>query len=328
MDRNYWGYRIDTQNRKYFFDEINKGFLRQGWGYKDNQDLRLGDKTEVSARRNFPIYNKVKKGDILLIPRIESWDEIAIVEATENFNSGYKFSINPEIGDYGHMFPVKLKQCFSRHNINVDGDIRETLKCRSRFWNINRCAEQIEKILNTPPEQLKEKARYGDSFRKRVEEAFNEEAFAEQIYQKLNSSFQSSEWEYILCEGFKKLCPDKYSIETTPNSEEKKHGADIIIRIPGILNTTYIIAIQVKDYMGEVSEETIAQISKANEYFMKEEGSTLIDKYLIITKGKETENTELLKKAVDAGVKVLFDRDVEKLLAQMGRAYIGDSIME
>ena len=88
MDRNYWGYRIDTRNRKYFFDEINKGFLRQGWGYHDNQDLRNLDDTEVSARRNFPIFNKVKKGDILLVPRLESWDEIAIVEATEDFNTG------------------------------------------------------------------------------------------------------------------------------------------------------------------------------------------------------------------------------------------------
>ena len=328
MDRNYWGYRIDTRNRKYFFDEINKGFLRQGWGYHVNQDLRNLDDTEVSARRNFPIFNKVKKGDILLVPRLESWDEIAIVEATKDFNTGYDFSIDPKIGDYGHMFPVKLRLIFSRHNCNVDGIIRETLKCRSRFWNINRCAEQIEKILNTPPEQLREKARYEESFRKRVEEAFNEESFAKQIYQKLNSDFQASEWEYILCEGFTRLYPDNYSIQTTPNSEEKKHGADIIIQIPGILNTTYIVAIQVKDHLGRISEDTIDQISKADQYFLKEKNFTLIDKYLIITKGKESENTELLKKAVDAGVKVLFDRDVERLLAQMGRAYIGDSIME
>ena len=59
---NYWGYRIDTNKRGFFFDEIREGRLRQGWGYEDTHDLR-GESVDETARRNFPIFNKVKKGD-------------------------------------------------------------------------------------------------------------------------------------------------------------------------------------------------------------------------------------------------------------------------
>ena len=41
---------------------------------------------DEGAGRNRPIFNKVKKGDILLIPQIPSWGEVALVEATEDFN--------------------------------------------------------------------------------------------------------------------------------------------------------------------------------------------------------------------------------------------------
>lgn len=325
---NYWGYRIDTDAREYFYKEILNDRLRQGWGYDKSQDLKLGDKTDQSARRNFPIFNKVKKGDILLVPRIEAWDEVAIVEAVEDFNTGYDFNIDPLIGDYGHIFPVKLRKCFSRYNDNVGGTIRETLKCRSRFWNINRCKDEINKILETPETELRNNTTYEERFRKRVEDAFDENKIAENVYMALDKDTQAAEWEYILSEGLKRMLPDSYNIETTSNKIEKKHGADIIIRIPGIVNDTYVIAIQVKDYSDSVGKHTVDQICKSNEYFSKEEGTILIDKYLIITKAKSELNGDLRNYADEKGVKILFDKDVKKLLSKMARAFIGDGLSD
>jgi hypothetical protein len=40
------------------------------------------------------MFNNVKKGDILLVPHLPSWDEIAIVDAIEDWNIGYKFEID------------------------------------------------------------------------------------------------------------------------------------------------------------------------------------------------------------------------------------------
>jgi hypothetical protein len=226
---NYWGYRIDTNKRGYFFDEIQQGRLRQGWGYKESHNLK-GETVDEVAQRNRSIFDKVKKGDILLIPRIESWDEIVIVRATEDFDTGYEFLLDKKIGDYGHVFPVKYEKCFSRYNINAYGSIRETLKCRLRFWNINRCGEEIEKILSLPDNELRSSSSYEERFRTQVEKSFNEEAFADSVYEKLNMATQASEWEFVLCEGFRRMLPNSYSIETTSNKVENDHGADIIIR--------------------------------------------------------------------------------------------------
>lgn len=321
----YWGYRIDVNHRDYFYKEMLEGRLRQGWGYDSSQNLMLGDKMDGTAKRNVPIFNKVKAGDILLIPRIGSWDDIAIVRAIKDFNVGYKFKIDDELHDYGHIFPVCFIKLFSRHNIKVGGDIRETFKSRRRFWNINRCKEQIDELIATP-EELTSHSVYEECFREVVKAAFNEEKFANDIYVKLNKSTQASEWEHILCEGFKKICPESYDIETTSNRTEKEHGADIIIKIPGILDKYYVIAIQIKDYNGIVDRGCIEQIGKADSFFSKEEDLTLIDKYIVITKAREEINKELIEAAKEAGVNILFDKEVKKLLSQMAKAFIGDRI--
>lgn len=208
------------------------------------------------------------------------------------------------------------------------GTIRETLKCRSRFWNINRCKDEINKILETPDTELKNNTTYEERFRKRVEKAFDEDKIADEVYDALDKDTQASEWEYILSEGFKRMLPDSYNIEITGNKVEKNHGADIIIRIPGIVNNTYVIAIQVKDYSDIVGNHTVDQICKANEYFSKEEDAILIDKYLIITKAEAELNKDLKKYAEERGVKIIFAKELKKLLSKMARAFIGDGVSD
>jgi hypothetical protein len=40
-ERRYWAIRTDKDNRTILLDEVQKGRLRQGWGYDSNQDLRI-----------------------------------------------------------------------------------------------------------------------------------------------------------------------------------------------------------------------------------------------------------------------------------------------
>ena len=161
-----------------------------------------------------------------------------------------------------------------------------------------------------------------------MEKAFDEDKIADELYMALDKDTQASEWEYILGEGFKRMLPDSYNIETTSNRLEKNHGADIIIRIPGIVNNTYVIAIQVKDYSDIVGNHTVDQICKANEYFSKEEDAILIDKYLIITKAEAELNKDLKKYAEERGVKIIFAKELKKLLSKMARAFIGDGVSD
>jgi len=72
------------------------------------------------------------------------------VEATEDWDDkekGYKFEIDNEKKDYGHIFPAKYIGCFNRHGKDVSGNIQSTLKARNRFWNISRLSEDVEKIM-------------------------------------------------------------------------------------------------------------------------------------------------------------------------------------
>ena len=85
-----------------------------------------------------------------------------------------------------------------------------------------------------------------------------------------------------------------------------------------------MIAVQVKDYAGVVSNAPIKQICKADTYAnWNSETSKVIEKILILTKATEEANTELLKNAASAGVRVIFADELKKLLASIGQSFLG-----
>ena len=321
--RNYWCYRIYTGKIKYFTEELNEGRLRQGWGYNEGQDLR-DFKLDEGAGRNRPMYNKVKKGDILLIPQLPNWGEVALVEATEDWNKGYYFDINPEYGDFGHVFPAKYLKKFTRNNENVTGNLRSTLKNPSRFWNINHYSDDVDLLLNSQVTELSKRQDYNSRLESSIGSVFNdvfdEMLFAEKLYDKLIEQFTREEWEFALVYGLKQMFPF-YQIERVGGKEEKNHGTDILIKIPSILsNYEYAIAIQVKDYDGFVGNEVITQINKADNYW-DSENLKLIEKIVIITKAKKDENIKLLEH--DKNVKFIFATELKQLLTEIGKCFIG-----
>lgn len=323
MKRNYWGYRIDTDHIDFFRRELENGILRQGWGWDKVQDLR-DLKMDEGAKRNLPIYSKVKKNDILIIPRCPSWNEVGIAIATEDFDKGYAFSIDTERGDYGHCFPAKLLKSFVRNNENVSGQIRATIKNISRFWNINHCGDDIQKIIDTDSLNLKTKQTLQTSFENAVtdsfENSFDSKLFANSLYDRVTTKFSNEEWEFALVEGLKSIFPEPIVVERTGGPQEVEHGTDILIRLPGLLGFQYLIAIQVKDYSGIVGHDPISQIQKADAYWSNE-NCKVIDKYLIITKANKEDNSKLIENRRD--VKIIFANELKELLATIGKSYLG-----
>lgn len=318
---NYWGYRIDKSRIGFFMDELNNGRLRQGWGWDDRQNLR-DIKMDEGAKRNLPMFNKVKEGDILFIPQLPSWGEVAIVKATEDWGDGYQFEIHQEYGDYGHIFPAKFIKSFTRSNENVTGNIRSTLRNPSRFWNI-RYTEDSEILLKAPQDSLKEKqdhySRLTSSVGEVFNEVFNDQNFTDKIYDKLNEQFTAEEWEFALAHGLQELCPF-YQIERVGGNKEKSHGTDILIKLPSPLGgDQYAIAIQVKDHEGKVSKSAIDQINKADDYWQNE-GLKLIDKWLIITKAPKDSNNEIENN--ESGVEVIFANKLKALLSRIAKNMI------
>ena len=320
-EKNYWGYRIDVKNQDFFFKELEQGRLRQGWGYAENQ--KLPDTKDSGARKNLSMYHNVKKGDILLIPRLPDWGSVAIVEAAEDWDDkekGYKFEIDDEKKDFGHIFPANYIGCFNRHGKDVSGNIQSTLKARNRFWNISRLSEDVEKIMKNL-EGNRESTSVIENIKnivsEQVKSSFDLKGFSEKVFEEYNNKFESAEWEEVLKNILEKIYP-RYKIERIGGSKEEKHGTDVLVTISGLSNLEkYNIAIQVKNYKGEISDynidNIIKQINKAEEYGWENNGK-LINKILVITPAKEVENPKLIEECKKENIKVIFSEELEKLI--------------
>ena len=315
-EKNYWGYRIDVKNQDFFFKELEQGRLRQGWGYAENQ--KLPDTTDSGARKNLSMYDNVKKGDILLIPRLPDWGSVAIAEAAEDWDKGYKFEIDDEKKDFGHIFPANYIGCFNRHGKDVSGNIQSTLKARNRFWNISRLSKDVEKII-----QNLENNKISVSVNESIENIISEEMetylkllneFSETIYKKYDDKFKAADWEKVLKNILEKIYPSEYIVENIGGIKEEKHGTDISITIPGIFEN-YVIAIQIKNYKDVVNniDTIIEQINKSEEYEWSN-NRKLIDKILIITSAKKKDNLNLVEKCQEKNIKVIFSEELKKLI--------------
>ncbi|KJG11613.1 hypothetical protein UA38_04950 [Photobacterium kishitanii] len=322
MSRNYWGYRIDKTKIDFFRQELAEGKLRQGWGWDDEQNLRQLT-MDSGARRNLPIFRKVKKGDILLVPRLPTWNEVAIVEATQDFDEGYDFFIHPELEDFGHIFPARLIKSFNRTNTNVLGDLRASLKQVNRFWNMSHCKDSIEALINHDElliDSIGFSNRFNNLLTDNISKSLEQTNFYNSFYQQMNKQFSNEEWEYALVEGIRKILPEPILVERTGGPAEKDHGTDILITLPGLLGKSYGIAIQVKDYRGLMSDGAIKQIQKAD--YWNNENFTVIDKYVIVTCCLEDDHPEEDFKDID-GVTVLFAEQLESLLKDITTGFIG-----
>ena len=322
-EKHYWGYRIDVKNQNFFFKELEQGRLRQGWGYDKNQELP--DTKDSGARKNLSMYHNVKKGDILLIPRLPDWGSVAIAEAAEDWDDkekGYKFEIDDEKKDYGHIFPAKYIGCFNRHGKDVSGNIQSTLKARNRFWNISRLSEDVEKIIKNL-EGNKESTSVIENIKNIVSEKvktyFDLKECCDKIVDEYNKKFTASQWEEVLKNVLEKIYPE-YEIEKTGGMKEEEHGTDILVNVPGIsISESYNIAIQVKNYEGKISDENIdniiQQINKAEVYEWENNGK-VIGKILIITSAEEKDNPKLIEECQNKEIRVIFSEELKKLIFQ------------
>ena len=318
---NYWGYRIDTRDIRFFEDELNKGQLRQGWGYDAGQDLR-NMTVDAGAGRNRPML-QVKQGDILFVPRLPSWGEGAIVEATEDWDSSYRFDIPKKQGDYGHIFAAKLLRSFTRESAHVSGDLRSTLRTPRRFWGITfpDIEKQVEKLLSVPESELSKGITHAQRFEGAIQDAFGRviKGFSESAKEQLDHQFSEARWENALMEVFKVLYPG-CEIRRPAGRSESKHGTDILIQIPGLRrDTNFGIAVQVKDHHGVVKDEAVQQVAKAEYWEQRWPDFTLIEKVVLITKAGKKDNAKLVDAGRDADVHVLFADDLEWLLSRYAR---------
>lgn len=333
---NYWGFRTNWRNQEahhFFWKELQQHRLRQGWGWLEGQKLPEC-KEDQGAKRNLPIYNNVKQGDYLLIPHVPTYGEVTIVKATQDFNIGYRYEIAEKkaegkkngFRDYGHVFPVTIEKTFALNNEHVEARIRTSFKNRGRFWRMWECDAAIDKLIRTT-DNLQSVSHIGD----RVNDAFNsalaefwkEDALKESLKTEFSKVFQASDWEFVLVQVFRKLLPF-CTINRIGGKQEKNHGCDIKISIPGIEeDKSYVIGIQVKDYKDIVGENPIKQVLKADSYWEDNSiNEKLIDKYVILIGASKERNLSFEQKAKNEHVSVLYEDGVADLLLRAAKWHI------
>ncbi len=332
---NYWGFRTSHVEKLYY--EMKDGRLRQGWGWLDGQDLRKLDKNEkgaedYGARKNLPMFRKVKKDDLLLvtIPHPVAWHKVAIVRATQDWSENYKFEKLEGEDDYKHVFPVEYIREFHTNSHIVHGEIRKTLKCQRRFWNTSNYAEYIDVILKAKEEELDNVVHGEGKLNYAINTAFQkvfDDELLNKMLDKVQGYYNAAEWEAGIKTGLDRLADTTagFRVETTSNKVEYNHGADLLIYLPNPIDADleYLIAVQVKDHEGDVSKDAIDQISKADKYFSEKEGhAQLIEKMVLITKAKRADNQEIEEYAKEKGVKILFKKDFERLMSRIASSYI------
>ncbi len=352
----YWAFRLD--HKKALYDEMKAGRLRMGWGWLASQNLRKYGKDgegfeDHGAGKNLPMYWKVKKGHIILatIPSPQAWNKIAIVRATQDWDTGYQFEMLDGEDDYRHVFPVEYITEFHRHNSHIHGDIRSTFRCNRRFWGLSKYSEHIVGLVNKSSEEMGEPSEGENKLRNAINREFHK-SFNDELLDKMlkgiQGDYKSAEWESAIKIGIEKITESNsnFRIETTPNIREKEHGSDLLIFFSNPIDITmeYVIAVQVKDYYGKVSdgvgEGAIQQINMSDEYFndmisqKADEGEApekdvqLIQKMLVLTNVPEDINKELLNDAKEQNVKVVFKKQFEDLLLRMASSYVDISRQE
>ncbi len=342
-EKQYWGFRVDVRNPhaypNYYNTELNipgyyntkeekKPVLRQGWGYEEGHNLKCWNRENVppGLRANFRMYDEVKRGDIILIPRIPKWGTVTIAEATEDWKDGYRFEIDPKQGDYGHQFPAEYRTHFSRRNKHVSEDVASTLKCRSRFWNMSYHGEGIENLLRQEPADLINDQEPGDRYADAIRRAMGsvDRDIETKVHEELAGQFANEGWEDVLVEGMKALFP-YFQVERTGGQRgrerESEHGTDILVTMPSPLESVqYGIAIQVKDWQGVSSniDYAIKQIQKADKGWPEvREGLRIVEKIVIVTEAKLPEGLKPSEIERENGIKILHSGKLKKLLRRM-----------
>lgn len=158
--RGYWAMRTSPWERPYIWAEVQRGRLRQGWGWAAEQNLEvialavragqpLSDEQQMawpSRRMMSSEPDGMRPDDLILVPNIPEWGLVCVFRLV----GSYEFSPDaPRRFDdrFGHILPVELVAGpISRYDRTVSEALQSSMRNPGRLWNIAPYGGDVERL--------------------------------------------------------------------------------------------------------------------------------------------------------------------------------------
>jgi hypothetical protein len=213
--RRYWAIRTNRDYREVLLDELHQGRLRQGWGYHQDQDLRLiqteiakggrwWDRLSATQKEVLPhlrmlgdVEDSVQRGDWIVVPNLPEDGTFLVAEVAGDY---YYEPLKSE-DDYGHVLPIRLltPKAINKYAEKVDATLRGSLRTPMRMWCLDRYDEALDRLMNAVSQGVdlssatSGEARLNNAWK--VARTYAAQALRERFGAELDKRFQAAEWE-------------------------------------------------------------------------------------------------------------------------------------
>lgn len=265
-NRRYWAMRQDKNVLSLLGAELQAGRLRQGWGYRNDLNLRViqaagpdadDDQKNVWRRQRRMLIGDEDAwnvGDWVLIPHQPSWGRWTLVEVTGE----YEFSIL-DGQDYGHVVPVRtIRTDISPRGAHVSAGLRKSMSCRLRTWCLDSHGKWLEAIASTQDDVAIEQDDLA-----RLEQARDNARTA--LVTELKHRYGDSDFEAPIAQLVRAALGVDLERDHGGRNEQ---GADLYARYTDPLGLDHGTVIQVKCFTGRADptslEPALEQIEQAH----------------------------------------------------------------
>lgn len=319
----YWIMRVDHREAKNFlWNELKAGRLRQGWGYREDQNLdtiaarkkkgaALIDEQQDTWRGNRRMLgsepDSIQKDDIVLVPHLPEDRHWSIARVV----GPYRFEIPSAPKDYGHILPVELLSADRPVGFQAKGvaaGLRQTMHNLSRLWNVDHLGAHVEQILG-------DLRRPGGLIN--VVEEDRLEALLRELeaagWERFKFHFQGAEFE-APCVRLLETLYGEGNVEHTGGKNE--NGADAICTYLDPLGVPHRVAVQIKMWTWDAGwTRPLQQIKKACQSYEGITSGVILSTSERVTPEFEAARVKL-QKELGLPVRVVLRRELLRLFIQ------------
>jgi hypothetical protein len=158
--RHYWAMRTSQYRPDFIWREVMDGRLRQGWGWREEQDLRrikerrrlgaeLGPEERVAWRARRMLATEpagMRLGDLVVTQNLPRQGRLSVCRVIGSY--AFELPDSPDPEDYGHILPVELVAGdIDRWDGQVSEALRHAISLRPRLYEITPYGGDVDALF-------------------------------------------------------------------------------------------------------------------------------------------------------------------------------------